>query len=64
LTNFALDAERSEGCRRRAAIHRLPDALPAHHDDHIAAILGSLPLALGLGSGFSQSQLGSFHVAD
>jgi multidrug efflux pump len=56
MIDFALDAERSEGLSSRDAIHKacLMRFRPIMMTT-FAAILGSLPLALGLGSGFSQS---------
>ena len=56
MIDFALDAERREGLSSRDAIHKacLMRFRPIMMTT-FAAILGSLPLALGLGSGFSQS---------
>jgi multidrug efflux pump len=56
MIDFALAAERNEGLSSRDAIHQacLMRFRPIMMTT-FAAILGSLPLALGLGSGFSQS---------
>ena len=56
MIDFALDAERSEGLSSREAIHTacLMRFRPIMMTT-FAAILGSLPLAIGLGSGFSRS---------
>jgi multidrug efflux pump len=56
MIDFALEAERSEGLSSREAIHKacLMRFRPIMMTT-FAAILGSMPLALGLGSGFSQS---------
>ncbi len=56
MIDFALAAERSEGLSSREAIHKagLMRFRPIMMTT-FAAILGSLPLALGLGSAFSQS---------
>jgi multidrug efflux pump len=56
MIDFALDAERNEGLSSRDAIHKacLMRFRPIMMTT-FAAILGSMPLALGMGSGFSQS---------
>ncbi|HEX4080328.1 MAG TPA: efflux RND transporter permease subunit [Rhizomicrobium sp.] len=56
MIDFALEAERKEGLSSRDAIHKacLMRFRPIMMTT-FAAILGSLPLALGLGSGFSKS---------
>ena len=56
MIDFAVDAERREGLSSREAIYRacLMRFRPIMMTT-FAAILGSMPLALGLGSGFSQS---------
>ncbi|HLY06488.1 MAG TPA: efflux RND transporter permease subunit [Rhizomicrobium sp.] len=56
MIDFALAAERSEGLSSREAIHKacLMRFRPIMMTT-FAAILGSLPLALGLGTGFSKS---------
>jgi multidrug efflux pump len=56
MIDFALAAERSEGLPLREAIHKacLMRFRPIMMTT-FAAILGSLPLALGLGTGFSKS---------
>lgn len=56
MIDFALDTERTEGLSSREAIHKacLMRFRPIMMTT-FAAILGSLPLALGMGSGFSQS---------
>jgi multidrug efflux pump len=56
MIDFALDAERSEGLSPRDAIHKacLMRFRPIMMTT-FAAIMGSLPLAVGLGSGFSRS---------
>jgi multidrug efflux pump len=56
MIDFALEAERQEGLSSRDAIHKacLMRFRPIMMTT-FAAILGSLPLALGLGSGFSKS---------
>jgi multidrug efflux pump len=56
MIDFALDAERSEGLSSRDAIHKacLMRFRPIMMTT-FAAIFGSMPLALGMGSGFSQS---------
>ncbi|MGH6888520.1 MAG: efflux RND transporter permease subunit [Rhizomicrobium sp.] len=56
MIDFALDAERREGLSSRDAIHKacLMRFRPIMMTT-FAAIFGSMPLALGMGSGFSQS---------
>jgi multidrug efflux pump len=56
MIDFALEAERKEGLSSRDAIHKacLMRFRPIMMTT-FAAILGSLPLAVGLGSGFSKS---------
>ncbi len=56
MIDFALEAERNEGLSSRDAIHKacLMRFRPIMMTT-FAAIFGSLPLALGMGSGFSQS---------
>ncbi|HEX3663901.1 MAG TPA: efflux RND transporter permease subunit [Rhizomicrobium sp.] len=56
MIDFALETERNEGLSSRDAIHKacLMRFRPIMMTT-FAAILGSLPLALGMGSGFSQS---------
>ncbi|HTT82248.1 MAG TPA: efflux RND transporter permease subunit, partial [Rhizomicrobium sp.] len=56
MIDFALEAERNEGLSSRDAIHKacLMRFRPIMMTT-FAAILGSLPLALGMGSGFSRS---------
>jgi multidrug efflux pump len=56
MIDFALETERKEGLSSRDAIHKacLMRFRPIMMTT-FAAILGSLPLALGMGSGFSQS---------
>jgi len=56
MIDFALDAERNEGLSAREAIYKagLMRFRPIMMTT-FAAIFGSLPLALGLGSGFSKS---------
>ena len=43
-------AQRRHGAARGDP-HRLPAALPPDHDDHLAALMGALPIAMGLGAG-------------
>jgi len=46
MIDFALEAERVEGKTPLDAILRsVSPPLPPHHDDHVAALLGGLPLA-------------------
>ena len=52
MVDFAMTAERDEGLSPVAAIRRAaPAAVPANHDDHMAALLGAIPLMLGAGTG-------------
>ena len=52
MVDFAIQAEREQNLvAARRDPPGLPAALPADHDDHMAALLGALPLALGRGTG-------------
>ena len=51
MVDFALDAERTSGWIRARRSRTPAAALPADHDDHLAAIAGALPLAIAYGNG-------------
>jgi Cation/multidrug efflux pump len=52
LIDFALEAQRHHGNDTRAGDSPgVPDALPADHHDHPAALLGAVPLMFGFGAG-------------
>ena len=52
MIDFALAAERNDGMSSaRRHLPGLSAAIPAHHDDHMCALLGGMPMALGWGAG-------------
>jgi multidrug efflux pump len=51
MIDFALGRRTQEGKAPREAPPGLHAALPADHDDHLAALLAALPLMLGAGVG-------------
>jgi len=49
-----IDSRSSAAQRRQDPADALPGlsgAIPSHHDDHMAALMGTLPIALGFGAG-------------
>ena len=52
MIDFALEAERNEGkTPREAILQACLHPLPPDHDDDDGALMGTLPIALGLGAG-------------
>ncbi len=52
MIDFALEAQRNEGKSPYGGhLSGLSGPFPAHHDDHQAAFMGTLPIALGFGAG-------------